>query len=396
MWGSRSPMGRDGSVNREAAVANFRKYFGYGSSEKVLHVCTCALRMSASGFFGGSKDTVWEGLLYGSTNNLSFVVPSRSKNQRKIPLETVTAIRPGFDTQSLQVETSETKFQFIKFRNRDDSMGRFMEMWTNSQQRNSERSSILDDPLAVGVTVGIAGQKVKVTGKDMAAAAAVAKRHAHKVDVQVKDGNVAFKFNPNKKRGGSSPSERPKRYLKMSGHKGVQAARMGLYIEEPERGSDGYSAFRHIEGGWYMYYYQANKFWFVGSKIGRRSGWLYVQSDHKHPDEVNRSWRFWDDAEKKWIVDKDITCVHITQAQSKRDLAESLVTREHRAPSSLSVDSEKRNSKKDTSSQEVKYASDSGDLFIGTSLEGTWFSALYELYLVCDPRDRNVETKTVH
>uniref|UniRef100_A0A6V3JW99 Uncharacterized protein n=1 Tax=Lotharella globosa TaxID=91324 RepID=A0A6V3JW99_9EUKA len=197
MWRrSKSPRGRDGQLNKQAALEQFHRFFGFDSSEKVLHVCACGLKSSknSGGFFSGSKSTI-EGILYGSTNHLSFIDPRNKKLQTKLPLENVTAIRPGMDSTSLQVETSERKHYFVDFKDRNESMGRFMEIWTQHQSRAA--SSAFDDPLSIGANVQVMGQNVKVTGRDAMAAAAFAKRHSDKVKVGLNaDGSVNVKINP--------------------------------------------------------------------------------------------------------------------------------------------------------------------------------------------------------
>uniref|UniRef100_A0A7S3YJI1 Uncharacterized protein n=1 Tax=Lotharella globosa TaxID=91324 RepID=A0A7S3YJI1_9EUKA len=309
MWRrSKSPRGRDGQLNKQAALEQFHRFFGFDSSEKVLHVCACGLKSSknSGGFFSGSKSTI-EGILYGSTNHLSFIDPRNKKLQTKLPLENVTAIRPGMDSTSLQVETSERKHYFVDFKDRNESMGRFMEIWTQHQSRAA--SSAFDDPLSIGANVQVMGQNVKVTGRDAMAAAAFAKRHSDKVKVGLNaDGSVNVKINPrgraasSKKKQAAAPrnddwqvvSGAPRRYVRMRGHTGLQKNRMGIYVEKPELGSGGYSAYKHITGDWYLYYFKSNKFWFVGSRIGKRSGWLYVQSEEQYPDNISKPWRyFW-------------------------------------------------------------------------------------------------------
>uniref|UniRef100_A0A7S0CQ00 Uncharacterized protein n=1 Tax=Amorphochlora amoebiformis TaxID=1561963 RepID=A0A7S0CQ00_9EUKA len=358
------------------------------------HVCKCSLKVSASGYFGGTKDTVYDGILYASTNYLSFIDPNRRKPQYKIQFGSVNAIRPGMDQSSLQIETSDQKYHFINFLDRDDAMGRFMEMWTNHQQNVADGQSSFLDPLAVA-TVSVGGQAVKVSGKDVNNALAFGKRHAHKVDLQVKDGNVAIGFNPNKKRpseqrksNSGKASEPPRRYVRMAGHSGLQGSRMGLYIEQPELvDDDGYPVYKH-QGGWFLYYYKPNKFWFVGSRVGKRSGWLYVQSDEKCPDRVKGSWRYWDDSEKKWLMDRNVYCEHVTQAESSRLSKEASVPQ---TPGSEEEDKKHKDTRPARRNQPRK-----GDLqrapksiFVGSQLENTWFSALYDLYLLCDPPNMN-------
>eukprot|EP00954_Amorphochlora_amoebiformis_P004410 343354-Amorphochlora_amoeboformis.AAC.2 len=171
------------------------KCFSQGLNKRLnvwyASVCKCSLKVSASGYFGGTKDTVYDGILYASTNYLSFIDPNRRK-----PRCRRAKLVPRSPGCSYCVGSSPT-------------------------------------------CVFVGGQAVKVSGKDVNNALAFGKRHAHKVDLQVKDGNVAIGFNPNKKRpseqrksNSGKASEPPRRYVRMAGHSGLQGSRMGLYIEQ--------------------------------------------------------------------------------------------------------------------------------------------------------------------
>lgn len=386
-------------MDKEVALENFRRYFGFDASEKVKHVCTCSWKQTArsSGFFGGKKNTIHEGLLYGSTNHISFVDPDHRKLKKTIPLELITAIRPGMDSNSIQIETAEIKYYFVSFKKRDEAMGKFMEIWAQDQQ-GSEEQNILTDPLSVGATIGVLGQKIKVTGKDIAAAASVARKHADKVSVSKQsDGsfNVNYDFNKGnstRKKGSSSANDAwqyvkvnkgsGRRYIRMGGHKGLQASRMGTYIEQPELSKDGYSAYKHIEGDWYLYYYKPNRFWFVGSRIGKRSGWLYVQSEERYPDRVNKNWRYWDDGEKKWLTDSNIVCQHIMAAEARTSKASREPRRESHMRSERKGRSRVPLDDSNVHVDDVQIPQES--VFTGSKLEDTWFSALYSLYSHAD------------
>jgi len=142
----------------------------------------------------------------------------------------------------------------------------------------------------------------------------------------------------------------------------------------------------------YHYLKSIFRFWFVGSRIGKRSGWLYVQSDEKHPDRVNKSWRFWDDSEKKWLTDSNIYCVHVMHSEvnrapkvddneSSRGASESTRTSEKKRSSRSPLEDDLTNH--DPKKQE--------SVFEGSQLEETWFSALYTLYSHADEKERSHE-----
>jgi len=270
----------------------------------------------------------------------------------------------------------------------------------------------MEDPLSVGAKVGVMGAGLTVSGKDLAkgakSGASFAKRHAKNVDVQrTSDGGVSVNYRkkPPRSRDASSSSYAggrredweivqgsPKRYIRMGGHKGVQASRMGIYEEMPDSAIDGYTTYKHVTGDWYLYYYKQNKFWFIGSRIGKRSGWLYVQSEERYPDNVNKSWRYWDDAEKKWVLDSELYCVHVTESEGRQLAGKAAAAGGAASGSSKGKEKSKRDSK-----SHKKRPSHSGEvvmsledsIFAGSKLENTWFAALFQLYGMCDKNGNN-------
>eukprot|EP00467_Chlorarachnion_reptans_P016780 CAMPEP_0114494076 /NCGR_PEP_ID=MMETSP0109-20121206/4455_1 /TAXON_ID=29199 /ORGANISM="Chlorarachnion reptans, Strain CCCM449" /LENGTH=195 /DNA_ID=CAMNT_0001671081 /DNA_START=377 /DNA_END=964 /DNA_ORIENTATION=+ len=181
-------------------------------------------------------------------------------------------------------------------------------------------------------------------------------------------------------RNSSSSSSKPgligRRYIRMVGHEGIQAERMGVYVEHPEKAIEGYSAYKHMDGDWYLYYYKRNKFWFIGSRIGKRAGWLYVQSEEKYPDSITKPWRYWDDNGKKWLVDKKIACVHViaselTSSQAKRKNV--LVKSE---PQIDTTTLQAKRLPRRHSADDILH----GDIFADSELKESWFAALFTLY----------------
>mmetsp|Transcript_21332 Transcript_21332/g.52211 ORF Transcript_21332/g.52211 Transcript_21332/m.52211 type:complete len:361 (+) Transcript_21332:235-1317(+) len=355
MWRRRSPSTKESE--KEVVEQHFRKGLGFDTSEKILHVCKCSFKLAGrGGFFGGSKASIHDGLLYGSTNYFSFLDPDHRKMQRKIPLELVTALRPGMQLNDLLIETADEKYTFLNLKNRDEDMGRLMEIWT---QQGGSSSNDMHDPLFVGSSSKMSDPL--------------------KSKKSLKQG---------KKDSENSPGVR---YLRMGGHKGLQANRMGTYIEQPSMAKDGYSCYKHIKGDWYLYYYKENKFWFVGSRVGKRSGWLYVQSEEKFPDKISKSWRFWDDSEKKWLTDKSIFCVHVLESEvepsQRKEPLQSKI-----APG---VVGESYTGRRISHSGALVHQNDKEAVFVPSSgPEDTWFSALYSLYSHAENSQDNQDKKS--
>lgn len=421
-------MNRSGRLNVGVAVDLFRKHFGYGDAEKVSHVASCLLKtsMRSRGFFGGNSN--YRGLLYGSTNYLTFYSITQKKVLKKVSLKSVSAIRPGLDYNGIQIETGSQKLYFVEFKNRDASMGKFMKAWSARTSQEQEGPALqvgVKDPL-LGAILGVGSSKtVTIRGSDVKKAANFARRHADKIDVQVAqnggvsvgiktgssssqggvrasasskpppqsqaDSKASEKRVKKPRAGGDAPWEddwtliggkkrggRPKEYLCMSGHTGLQSQRMGVYEEVRVR--DGYPIYKHSKGGWYLYYYKKNNFWFVGSKVGKRSGWLYAESGERRPYRITATWRFWDDKTKAWAADDDILCVKTNpddRGEEKGSRSGSPAPNGH-APESK---------------QEVvdDLAEDFDSIFNKTSLEGSWFAALFELYGTCGRHEQAVK-----
>jgi len=160
---------------------------------------------------------------------------------------------------------------------------------------------------------------------------------------------------------------------------------MGLYIEVPSESQlETRITYKHHTGNWYLYYYKPNKFWFVGSKVGKRSGWLYVQSEESTPVNVNKAWKFWNDSTKEWLTDPNLFCIEAASTDAKGASGSSEQAAGQTRSARLRRDSgvPQLDSSEERDEEDACPLSQARMLFEETELEGSWFAAVYQLYSV--------------
>eukprot|EP00058_Branchiostoma_floridae_P014133 XP_002599621.1 hypothetical protein BRAFLDRAFT_77720 [Branchiostoma floridae] len=100
--------------------------------------------------------------------------------------------------------------------------------------------------------------------------------------------------------------------LLLGGSSEHQTYHIGLYLLQTNESQqplykDNRPVYKHEARDWYIYFISETPRWWIGPDIHEAKGGLQVADSHDLPEDITGTWKVWQDKEKRWVEDRNVT-----------------------------------------------------------------------------------------
>ncbi|XP_078617071.1 uncharacterized protein LOC144885169 [Branchiostoma floridae x Branchiostoma japonicum] len=100
--------------------------------------------------------------------------------------------------------------------------------------------------------------------------------------------------------------------LLLGGSSEHQTYHIGLYLLQTNESQqplykDNRPVYKHEARDWFIYFISETPRWWIGPDIHEAKGGLQVADSHVLPEDITGTWKVWQDKEKRWVEDRNIT-----------------------------------------------------------------------------------------